>query len=378
MNKVVSIEAVMPGEVIQEELDARGWTHDDLAEVMGRTRQHVRNILKGKTAVGPESAVELGQAFGTSPELWINLQTSYELSKAAMDDRAIAKRADLYAKAPVREMKKRNWIPDTSDVVQLESSVLKFMHIASWDDIPKLQFAARKSTTYSMHTYAQVVWGYRALQLGSCLTAAKYEDSNFEGAVSELRKLIPNPEDIRKVPALLASFGIRLVVIEHLQKTRIDGAAMWLDNNSPIVALSLRFGRIDNFWFNLFHEMVHIKYRHIPVVDVGLNDSSPDDENGGEDEQIANSESANYLIPSEKMESFIMRHKPLFYQAKVIQFANARGVHPGIVVGQLHHRKAIDYRQLTKLTPDIRPHIKGIALTDGWGDCPLVSTGVPE
>ena len=45
MDKVISIEVVMPGELIQEELDARGWTHDDLAEVMGRTRQHIRNLI---------------------------------------------------------------------------------------------------------------------------------------------------------------------------------------------------------------------------------------------------------------------------------------------------------------------------------------------
>ena len=68
MNKVISIEVVLPGDIIQEELDARGWTHDDLAEVTGRTRQHIRNLIKGKTAIGPESARELAEAFGTSAE----------------------------------------------------------------------------------------------------------------------------------------------------------------------------------------------------------------------------------------------------------------------------------------------------------------------
>ena len=376
MNKVISIEVVLPGDIIQEELDARGWTHDDLAEVTGRTRQHIRNLIKGKTAIGPESARELAEAFGTSAEMWMNLQTSYELSKAASADRMIAQRAKLYENTPVREMKKRSWIPDTNDIAQLESSMLKFLDLTSWDAQPKLKLAARKSTSYSAHTFAQLAWGCRALQLGSCLTAGRYEDANMEGVISELRTLTANPEDIRRVPAVLASFGIRLVVIEHLQKTRIDGAAMWLDKHSPVIALSLRFGRIDNFWFNLFHELVHIKYRHEPVVDVGLNDTNAEDDDGGETEAIANREGANYLINSDKIESFIARHSPLFYQAKVIQFANARGVHPGIVVGQLHYRKAIDYRQLTKLTVDIRPYIKGIALTDGWGDCPLVSNGV--
>jgi len=373
MDKVISVEPFPPGELIQDELDARGWTQDDLAEVMRRSRQHISNLLKGKTSIGPETSHELAQAFGTSPELWMNLQTSYELSKSVCADRAIADRAELYSKTPVREMKKRHWIPDNNDVRELEVSVLKFLGMPSWESMPQLKLAARKSTSYSSHTFSQLAWGCRALQLGSCLTADRYEDGNIDVAASELRPLLANPEDIRRVPAILASLGIRLVIVEHLQKTRIDGAAMWLDDNSPIVALSLRYGRIDSFWFNLFHEMVHIKYRHEPVVDVGLNDTSSDDDDGGETEEIANREGANYLISSDKMESFIVRHKPLFYQAKVIQFANARRVHPGIVVGQLRHRGAVDYRQLTKLMVDVRQYIKGDALTDGWGDCPLLS-----
>jgi HTH-type transcriptional regulator/antitoxin HigA len=374
MSRAISVEPFPPGEYIQDELDARGWTHDDLAEVIGRTKRHVSRLLSGETAIGSETAVALGQAFGTSAEMWINLQTSYELSKAAIADKVIAQRADLYSKAPVRELKKRNWIPaDVDDVSELNSAVLQFLQLPSWDAQPKLKLAARKSTTYASHSFSQLAWGCRALQLGACVAAAKYRDENIEGVFAELRKLIANPEDIRRIPALLASLGIRLVIVEHLPKTLIDGAAMWLDESSPVIALSLRIGRIDNFWFNLFHELVHIKYRHAPVVDIALNEATSDDDSGGEAELVANREAANYLIPSDKMESFIARHRPVFYQAKVIQFANIRGVHPGIVVGQLHHQGVIDYRQLTKLIVDIRPHIKGSALTDGWGDNPLIA-----
>ena len=371
MDKVVSVEPFPPGEFIQDELNARDWTQDDLAEVMGRTRQHVSRLIKGQTAIGPDSARELAEAFGTSPEMWMNLQTSYELSKSACEDRQIKRKADLYTKVPVREMRKRCWIGEQSDVGQMDAEILRFMRMSSWDAKPAISIAARKATDYGSHSFAQLAWGSRAMQLGSCVMASRYRDENIDGGLAELRKLAANPEDIRRVPAVLSSMGVRLVVIQHLQGTKIDGAAVWLDRDSPVIALSLRYGRIDNFWHNLFHEMIHVKYRDTPVIDVELNGESAD-EDGGEIEARANREAANALVPSEKLESFIARHTPLFYQAKVVQFANARGVHPGIVVGQLHHRKALDYRHLTKLLVDVRQYISGAALTDGWGDCPIV------
>ena len=64
------------------------------------------------------------------------------------------------------------------------------------------------------------------------------------------------------ITKLLADAGIRLVILESLPNTRIDGACFWLDRNSPVVVLSLRYDRIDGFWHTLFHELGHVKNRH--------------------------------------------------------------------------------------------------------------------
>jgi HTH-type transcriptional regulator/antitoxin HigA len=364
----ISVEPFPPGEYIQDELDARGWTQDDLADVMHRTRQHIGRLIKGQTAIGPETASELAAAFGTSAEMWMNLQTSYELSKAVCDEENIARRAALYASIPVREMRKRNWIPGGDDVAALESDVCRFLGVSSLNDEPAFSIAARKSTSYESHTWGQIAWGCRARQLAERVGAAPYVDGNIDAGMPELLALAANPRDIRRVPAVLASMGIRLVIVQHLQSTKIDGGAMWIDDHTPVIALSLRYGRIDNFWHNLVHELIHIKYRDKPVIDVGLNEVPG--EGGGEIEERANREAATHLIPPDKLESFIARNTPLFYQSKVIQFANARGVHPGIVAGQLQRRTG-DYTKLRKLQVDIRQQIIGMALTDGWGDCPI-------
>jgi len=68
-----------PGRVLSLELEARGWTQRDLVQIAGRPPQVINEIVRGTKQITPETALELGQAFGTSPELWTNLEASYRL-----------------------------------------------------------------------------------------------------------------------------------------------------------------------------------------------------------------------------------------------------------------------------------------------------------
>src|SRR5882762_2181912 len=113
-------EVFPPGDFIREELDARGWTQADLAEILGRPLQAVNEIIAGKKTVTPDTAHGLGAAFGTGPEYWLNLEASYQLWRdpPASDD-TVARRARLYAKAPVKDMVRRGWIEQSSSVAVL-------------------------------------------------------------------------------------------------------------------------------------------------------------------------------------------------------------------------------------------------------------------
>jgi len=373
MDRRVSVEPFPPGEYLQEFMEGKGWTQDDLAEVLGRTRQHVNRLLQGKTGITPETAHELSNAFGTTAELWMNLQVSFELSLAAQKQRKqesqIARRAAVYARAPVREMVKRGWISYTKSIDELEASVCSFLQIKSIDEEPNILVAARKSTSYDVDTAAQVAWYRRCWQLAEHAPASTYNASQFEDGIQQLLKLAAYPEDARRVPRLLHDMGIRFVINQHLSGTKIDAVAFWLDPQSPVIAISLRHGRIDNFWFNILHEAVHIKHRHNSLIDVDMDNRVERELH--DIEQIANSEAADYLIPREKLDSFVDRAGGYFYQARVIQFAQLYGVHPGIVVGQLHHHpRGMEQRQLRKLLVSIREHVIGQAVTDGWGDSP--------
>ena len=93
MAYVARAKVFPPGEFIREELEARGWTQSDLAEILGRPLAAVNQIIQGKRAITPRTAKELAAAFGTSAELWVNLETSWRLSLEAEVDPEIGKRA---------------------------------------------------------------------------------------------------------------------------------------------------------------------------------------------------------------------------------------------------------------------------------------------
>lgn len=89
-------EVFPPGEFIREELESRGWTQADLAAIIERPIQTVNLIVNAKKAVTTDTAQELAAAFGTTPELWMNLQVAYSLSRKQPDLSKIKARARLY------------------------------------------------------------------------------------------------------------------------------------------------------------------------------------------------------------------------------------------------------------------------------------------
>ena len=85
-----------PGEFLREELDERNWTQADLARIIGRPVQVVNLIVSGKKAITAQTALQLAAALGTSAEVWLNLQTAYDLSTARVPEGEIRRRARDY------------------------------------------------------------------------------------------------------------------------------------------------------------------------------------------------------------------------------------------------------------------------------------------
>lgn len=76
--------AIPPGEVLAEELEARGLTQSRLARQMQRPLQAINEIVRGRKRITGATALELAEALGTSAELWMRLEADYELNKARL------------------------------------------------------------------------------------------------------------------------------------------------------------------------------------------------------------------------------------------------------------------------------------------------------
>lgn len=371
----VPAEVFPPGEFIREELEARGWTQMDLADILGRPLKLVSDIILGKRIITPETAKGLGDAFGIDPQFFLNLESAYQLwrvGKSREHDAEVPRRASLYEKVPVRELLRRRWIERSQNIDVLENRVLEFYGIKSFDEEPKFWAVAARASMPNL-TLAHWAWLARGKQLAQGVSATRFSESTLSEVIEHLKTLLHTPEETRRVPKILAEAGIRLVVIEHLPRTRIDGACLWLDQKSPVVVLSLRYDRIDHFWHTLFHELGHLKNKHglkeHQPFDIDIfGETAPSLEARPEVERLVDNFAAHTLIPQAELEHFIARVRPLYSKEKIRGFAVRLKVHPGIVVGQLQHRGEIDWRHSRDMLAKVRHFVVSAALADGWGN----------
>lgn len=158
----------------------------------------------------------------------------------------------------------------------------------------------------------------------------------------EIAQLSKRKDGIRKVRKFLADRGIALVFLKHLTGTYLDGAAMRRDDGIYIIALTLRYDRIDNFWFTLLHEFAHVACH----LDSDTNMIFDDLEIGSTDriEEEADQFAQSALIPSDIWKTVHAEFSAL----DVAGLAQRAGVHPAIVAGRWQ-REYKDYRKFSKL-----------------------------
>lgn len=361
-----------PGEFIREEIEARDWSQRDLAYILGISEQSINTIIAGKRGISPDMAKALGDAFDVSPEYFSNLQAAHDMSRARAPDPGVAKRAKIQSAYPVREMIKRGWFEDT-DTAMLEAQMMRFFKVNRMDDIPYFAHVAKK-TDYEGIPATQLAWLFRVRQIAETIAVPKFSLAALKDAVVKLRNLLSEPEEIRHVPRILAECGVRYVIVECLPNSKIDGVCFWIDK-SPVIGMSLRHDRIDNFWFVLRHEIEHVIQGHGKVreiIDAELEGERAGVINVSEEERVANQAAADFCVSQKEILLFIARKSPFFAERDVLGFAGRLNVHPGLVVGQIQNKTG-RWDFLRKYLVKIRQFAVGGAITDGWGNVASVS-----
>jgi HTH-type transcriptional regulator/antitoxin HigA len=292
-----------------------------------------------------------------SLELWSEQQADFD---------QVERRSQLYALAPVKELIKRHWIIPSENTDVLERRVCDFLGIPDANVRPQLGYAARKSGVESTYNPSLVAWIKRAQQIAQTVSVKKYSEKKLSDALPKLRSLMIDANGIREIPRILAETGVRFVVVEHLPRTKVDGATCWLGPDSPVIVMSLRYDRLDNFWHTLLHEIDHVLHGE------GKGDACIDDLGEGQSRENSPEElrceefAATFSIPRDALDDFVARVRPYFTPEKATGFALRMKVHPAIAAGQIRNRFN-NYSILSGLvTAKVRSVIFETAACDGW------------
>ena len=253
--------------------------------------------------------------------------------------------ARIYERVPVAELLKRGWIKKTESLQALEREVLRFLGISSLDEPCRIAASFRHSTAFTPEAVAQTAWLKRVDAVAATKRGARpFRLSALKAGLDELLTLSARVEDAPKALDWLAARGVAVAVVKHLPKTFTDGVTWFRDNGTPVIALSLRYDRIDSFWFTLLHEVGHLVLGHrgAHVDDLNAREGlSPE-------EREANSFAEEQLIPDARLKSWVSAHRQ-FRRADIVAFAQELARDPGIVVGQLQHRAGLPYSRYRDL-----------------------------
>ena len=342
--------AICPGEVLLEEIEARGMSQKELAARLGRPPQVVNEIIRGKKGITPDTAVGLGKVLGIDPQYWINLETDYRMTLARnREAEALADNVRWLDAYPIREMIKRGWITAGRDRVSRLKALLAFLEMAVPEPLAYQEAVGFRITAAAQKRVsggALAVWLRKGELEARKRSTADYDPDAFRAVLDRIRVMTEDPPK-KFVPAmtdLCAQAGVALCLVPELPKSGANGAARWLNDRKALIQMSIRGKWADIFWFTFFHEACHLlqhRTRRRIVID-GIAD--PDT---AELEAEADIFARNLLIPPDAWETFCA--SGAFNPPSIRSFARSVGIAPFIVVGRLQKEKRLLYNQLSSM-----------------------------
>lgn len=384
MTNAIDFHVDHPGVFIKDELEARGWDQSDLAFIVGTSVQQLNKILSGRGDITPKWAQQFAAAFDVNPQFFLKLQAMYDLQNAAQPEPGIRIRANWLSLFPVREMIKRGWIEDTeADLLDLQ--MMRFFDVNDVSQIPyfggdEIAHAAKKSSTdaaasYEVPTPEQLVWLHRVRVIAQGIDCPNYNRSKLQETLADLRAHMLDSDDFARIPELLLECGVRIVFVEPLKGSRIDGVCTWLDDQ-PVIGMSFRLNRADNAFFVLRHEIEHVLQEDGKTpnqIHVDVFEPERDDRELPDEEKRADAAAAEFLIPQAKLTSFMNRKGDYISERDVLAFAARHHIHPAVVVGQIQYRRFKEtkdnraYAWLRKYQFKVHESFMGWRYRDGWG-----------
>jgi len=335
--------ATHPGVLIKDEIAATpNLNQRILAKELGVQPSFLNEIIKGKRPVTADIAILLEKILGISADYWMKFQSQYEIDKARVKQKNIKKvrNIELWSVikeyVPVRYFKKHHYL---NDDIENDIKIIKNIYdVDTMDDLvssfSKDKFAYyRKSEKLKIDDKNMFAWSSLAQYEAKNKKTNTFNFDNLNQLCLNLNTIFyENTETPERVKTVLNQFGIKLLLIEKLEKTPIDGFSFWSEKN-PAIALTLRYNRIDNFAFTIMHEIGHIDLHLRNDKDRKFMDLTIK-QNLDKYENEADNYAQEKLISKEIWQDILDNHLPL-NDAKIKALGNKHRINPAILLGRV-------------------------------------------
>jgi len=336
----VPIDLPDPIEAIQFRMQQEGLTRKDMRKYLG-SQSKVSEVLNRKRPLSLTMIRNLHEGLGIPAEVLLQ-DPGKEISPRRFNHRTF----------PFGEMFKRGYfsahVDNLTEAREFAEELLADL-FSVFGGHPPDQALCRKSDV-PMDENALLAWQARALQLAKGQDLPSFEpaklDQDFLREVAGLSYYSQGPSMARE---LLHRQGIHLVLLRHLPKTYLDGACFHAPTGNPVVGLTLRHDRLDNFWFTLLHELAHLRL-HLSDNSCAFFDNTehPLQEDSNPQEAEADLLATESLIPSE---AWRQNRSALLHTENaddLIDFAEELRISPAIVAGRVRWESG-DFTRFTKL-----------------------------
>ena len=327
-----------PVAAIRFYMDQKGLTQRDLVPMIG-SRSKVSEVLSGSRTITMPMARALHRHLGIPAE---------ELLKEPVVKAADVETPIDWRRFPLNQMAKRGWIERKGNLRDhAEELVTGLMDRAGLSETPTALYRKNdhKRANAMTNPYALNAWCWQVLaQAKERGVGVEYRlQDNPSDLLNAVVKLSPSSDGPRRAVDFLTERGITVEIVPHLPGTHLDGAAMRAADGCPVIGMTLRYDRIDNFWWVLLHELVHAT-RHLS----GNNHAFIDDlklAGTTQEELEADDIATGTLIPNDiwTQSEVSEESSPMAVMALAYQI----GIHPAIVAGRARHERG-NYRLLSQ------------------------------
>ena len=338
-----------PLAAIRLRMDQAGLAPRDLVPFLG-SRSKVSEVLAGKRPLSLAMIRALHGGLGIPLESLVSEEAEVEPAERIEWDRF-----------PVREMARRQWIHVREPRKRIGFAEARELMEDFFRPLggPSLALGVLHKTDHvrtarASDRFALAAWAAFVRQSADVVKLRTAFDRNEWGdeRLRELRGLSRYDVGPRLAVQFLRDRGVVVLIVPHLTRTHLDGGALLRGDGAPVIGLTLRHDRLDNFWFTLFHELMHVLWHLVPgrgtseAQSLYLDNDLDIAAGTSELEQEADSRAREALVPTAAWNASAVRYT--IAPVTVQQLAQEIGVAEAIVAGRVRFERK-NYRLLSAM-----------------------------